>query len=116
MQKNQKIILGIFSFWPLIWSWGGGFAILISLSNENSFLFRHFSLFFTIQFLTILLLFGLIYRYISDIRKNATLDKDASTKWIAGLILAHIVAVPIYWYLHIWKNPNNTQKAVEILK
>jgi hypothetical protein len=117
LNKSAKIVLGILTFLPL----------LFLISTLGFFVFNFFSVFFSQEpempmmlfsylsyvlpylFLIILLALGLFVFYIVHIIRNASLDTEKRILWIVVVFFAYGVALPIYWYIHIWKN--NAAKA-----
>jgi len=119
LNKSAKIVLGILTFLPL----------LFLISTLGFFVFNFFSVFFSQEpempmmlfsylsyvlpylFLMILLALGLFVFYIVHIIRNSSLDTEKRILWIVVVFFAHGVALPIYWYIHIWKN--NAAKATK---
>lgn len=112
LNKPAKIVLGILTFLPL----------LFAISILGFVIFNFFSMFFSQEpvmpmmlfsylsyvlphlFIIILLALGLLVFYIVHIIQNSFLDSEKRILWIVVVFLAYAVAIPIYWYIHIWKN------------
>jgi hypothetical protein len=56
---------------------------------------------------TAFLLVALIAIYIRDIFKTNRVDKDKKALWAVCIFLGNMVAIPIYWFLYIWKEPKS---------
>ena len=56
-----------------------------------------------IHLLTIALTLGLLVVYIIDVFKNKKVKNDIKALWAIILILGNVIAMPIYWYLYIWR-------------
>ncbi|WP_322574280.1 hypothetical protein [Fodinibius sp.] len=67
-------------------------------------LFSYLSYILPYVFPIILLALGLFVFYIVHIIRNPILDTEKRILWIAVVFLAYGIAIPIYWYIHIWKN------------
>jgi hypothetical protein len=61
-------------------------------------------LFFS-HFATMIFMVGLIGFYISYIFKSPRVDKDKKALWAVVIFLGNMIAMPIFWYLYIWKDP-----------
>jgi hypothetical protein len=59
---------------------------------------------FILQFLTILLIFGLIAFYLVHIFKTDRVSQDKKALWAVVICLGNAFAMPIYWYLYIWRD------------
>lgn len=46
--------------------------------------------------------------YISNVFRNRTVARDQRVLWIVLLLFGHIAVFPFYWYLHIWKDVEET--------
>ncbi|MDH3493757.1 MAG: hypothetical protein OEM82_09425 [Acidobacteriota bacterium] len=105
MTKFRKKLLGILTAWPFAYMFlfflfvlaaivlapgGDGFAVL-------------FALVLPIHFLTILLIIGLQIFYLIDVFKNDRVKKDHKVVWVIALFLGGLFAMPVYWYMNIWK-------------
>jgi hypothetical protein len=54
--------------------------------------------------------------YIVNVFKNDRVDKDKKVLWAIVLFMGSMIAMPIYWYLYIWKSePVSTVSAREQL-
>ncbi|NGP88374.1 hypothetical protein [Fodinibius halophilus] len=110
MRKPVQIILGVLTFLPFIIilaaiGFGVYKALDIFLSPEgvNPFLlFAYFG--YAIQFLLFYSLFYLalgIY-YLIHIIRNPLFDTEKKGLWIVVIIALNGLAMPAYWYMHIW--------------
>lgn len=117
MKKPIKIILGIATLWPILYM-----AIFFVFIFSQVFLFSMkeapslsgpptgFFIIFGLHFLTMLWIFALLIIYILNVFKNERVAKDKKALWAVVLFLGHMVAMPIYWYLYIWREP---KEAIE---
>ena len=108
MSKTAKLLLGLATFWP------AAYMILFFVFIFSAILFgggavegsgppTAFVLIFALHLFTMLVITGLTIFYIVNVFKNARVDKDKKALWAVVLFLGNIVAMPIYWYLYIWK-------------
>jgi hypothetical protein len=55
--------------------------------------------------ITMLWVMGLTVFYIVDVFRNELVVKDQKALWAVVIFLGSFVAMPIYWYLYIWREP-----------
>jgi hypothetical protein len=100
--RPYKVILGLATL--LLWV---GIAYLVSTgftpvdSGTDPSLRRWMNCLFVTTGMFIVLL--PIYIVHVETNKNLTLLKQMT--WVALLLFGSILAMPIYWYLHIWRMP-----------
>ncbi len=52
---------------------------------------------------TIFYIFGLLVFYIYNLFKNENVKSDQKVLWALVLFMGNMMAMPIYWYLYIWR-------------
>ena len=112
MQKPAKVALGIATLWPII------YMFLFSAFFFSAFLFGPaepgtgagmppaFAVIFGLHLLTMLFILALTVFYIVDIFRNDRVEKDKKALWAIVIFMGNAIAMPIYWYLYIWKEPS----------
>lgn len=112
MSGKGKVVLGILTVWPIVYS--VSFIIFVFSQIIMSFSGSGFSkggpagppavffVLFILHFLTMLLTFALIIIYIRDVFRNERVPKEKRVLWTVVLLLGHVAAMPIYWYIYIW--------------
>ena len=55
-------------------------------------------------FLGMLLLLVTLSVFIADVFKNNKVKKDLKAVWVIILLMGNLIAMPIYWYLYIWRD------------
>lgn len=120
LNKSSKIVLGVLTFLPLLVAVSFlGFIVINFLSVFFSqepvmpmMLFSYLSYIIPYIFPIFLLALGLFVFYIVHIIKNPLLDTEKRILWTVVVFLAYGVAIPTYWYIHVWKNtPSKVNKA-----
>ena len=112
MSKYKKIILGIFTFWPIVYMvifflfFLQSFFMAFSKKVHPNFSGIVFFIIFGLHFLTIILVVFLLIIYIINVFKNKKISPDMKTFWAVVLLLGNFIAMPIYWYLYIFKEQN----------
>jgi hypothetical protein len=111
MNRQNKIILGVASLWPLLWLYllfafafltffvilllGGDYA---AVSPWVFVLIAPFHILTIVDILILLLIYGL-----DLVKRDAeTLDIEKKVLWGAALLLAPPFAMPAYWYFYVW--------------
>ena len=109
MTKSTKIFLGIATLWPFLYSIVF-FIFFISLflfmpesGGEESGPPFAFVVLIALHLFTMVWIVGLTVFYIVNIFKNDRVDKDKKVLWAVVIFMGSIIAMPIYWYLYIWK-------------
>ena len=54
-------------------------------------------------------MFALLFIYIKNVFKNERISQDKKALWVVVLFFGNFIAMPIYWYLYIWKEPKQGQ-------
>ena len=112
MQKPAKIALGVASLWPLIYMFlFVGFFLLAAMfgpgpAEPGSNVHPAFVLFVGVHLLTMVLIMTLTIFYIVNIFRNERVEKDKKALWAVVIFFGNAIAMPIYWYLYIWKEAN----------
>ena len=62
-----------------------------------------FMLIIPLHLLTMLLIMALTVFYMVNVFRNDLVDKDKKVLWGVVLFMGNMIAMPIYWYLYIWR-------------
>ena len=62
-----------------------------------------FKIILPLHILTMLEMFTLLAIYIIHLFKTDHVASDKKTLWAIVIFMGNILAMPIYWYLYIWK-------------
>jgi hypothetical protein len=116
MQKTSKILLGVATVAPFVLMIVMFFVIFSMVSSTfpsaragrfvsgNDFS-SVFGAIFTLQLLLWLLTVGLTIFYIVNVFRNDRVAKDKKALWAVVLFMGSLLAMPVYWYLYIWREP-----------
>ena len=109
MSKGRKITLAIFTAWPFLY-------MILFMSTIFGMMFSDFSggghssgpptimiIIFPLHFITMIEIFVLLAIYIIHVFKTDRVPQDKKALWAVVLFLGNMIAMPIYWYLYIWK-------------
>ena len=109
MQKPAKVVLGALSLWPIVYMFLFiGFFFLAVLAGPGpaepgSGPNPAWALFIGVHLLTMVLILALEVFYIVDIFRNNRVEGDKKALWAIVIFFGNAIAMPIYWYLYIWK-------------
>jgi uncharacterized membrane protein len=116
MSRPVKIVLLLATLWPLLYMFIF-FGVFVSMfflmaraqggphtaaGNEPPVWF--FSL-FALHLLTMLWSMALTAIYIVNVFKNERVEKDKKALWAVVIFFGNVIAMPVYWYLYIWREP-----------
>ncbi len=115
MKRYKKILLGLATFWPLIYLivflvffmfLFYSFAISSQTnSSANNNLDNIFLLIFPLHLITMIWIFALLIVYVIIIFRNERLVGDKQLLWIIIIFVGGILTMPFYWYIYVWKEP-----------
>ena len=107
MKQLLKLLLGLVSLWPI------AYLLLFFVVIFATEFFMPGSgqpgpppliaLILPLHFLTMLVVLALLVFYIVNVFKNDQVEKDKKALWAIVLFMGSMIAMPVYWYLYIWK-------------
>jgi hypothetical protein len=109
MKKSNKILLGLATLWPFV------YMVIFFVAIGSLFIFMPeqgeveqgppgiFLIIFPLHLLTMLWIMGLTIFYIVNVFRNDRVDKDKKVLWAVVIFMGNMIAMPIYWYLYIWR-------------
>ena len=109
MKKTTKILLLIGTLWPVVYMFvfmGFFFFEFMTIQNQPSGgPPTGFFIFFGLHLFTMMWMMALTVIYIVNIFRNERVTQDKKALWAVVIFLGNMIAMPIYWYLYIWKEP-----------
>ena len=109
MSRGKAIALAVFTAWPLLYM-VLFFCMIFAMimldfqgSGHKSGPPTIFWIIFPLHFLTIVEIFVLLVIYIRDVFRNDRVPKDKKSLWAVVLFCGNMIAMPVYWYLYIWR-------------
>lgn len=119
MTKGKAIVLGIFSIWPIVYMVFFMFSIFammfLSISHppaQNSGPPLLFLIIFPLHFLTIIEIFVLLAIYMIFLFKTDYVKQDQKALWAVVLFMGNTLAMPVFWYIYVWKNIQSEQDGL----
>ena len=112
MQKPAKVVLGVATLWPIVYVFlfmAFFFSAIFfgpGPAEPGSGVQPLMALFVGVHLLTMALILGLTIFYIVNIFRNERVEKDKKALWAIVIFMGSAIAMPIYWYLYIWKEAN----------
>ena len=109
MTNNKKLILGVFTIFPaayLLFFFGFIFIQLIFSAPGSSQSLDGFAILAIVHGINMLFIPVLLFIYIKNVFNNPRISSDKRTMWTIVILMGNIFAMPIYWYLNIWKSEN----------
>jgi hypothetical protein len=113
MSKTVKILLGIATLWPIMYMFLF-LAFFLYMFTTFAVAAHHphaagppdmYFLIFPVHILTIFWIFALTAIYVVNIFKNDRVSKETKALWAVVIFLGNMLAMPVYWYLFIWREP-----------
>lgn len=118
INRNQSILIGIFTFlpfilFPIILFQIFGFVINMVAANEYgepeaSDVLMRISSFIIPIILVGLLSLGLLIFYIIHAAMNKKIESIEQIMWILLFVFFGIIVFPIYWFIRIWNTSKNS--------
>jgi ATP-dependent Zn protease len=73
-----------------------------------------FIVLFVVHMFTILLIMALMAFYIVQVVRTDRLDQTMKILWTVLICMVGMGAMPVYWYLYIWREPANAAPAATL--
>ena len=111
--KPVAILIGLATAWPIFYIFIFFAVIFGSFMRGTSprapgGTFESFQVLMIAHFGTMLVMAGLLTFYIVHVFKNPALAGDRRVLWAVVLFLGNFIAMPIYWFLFVWREaPRN---------
>lgn len=110
MGKLSKIVFGMATLIPLIYVLCFFLLLFFHLTNivggipERNILVENFDVLFVAHLAAMVWILALTILYIVHIAKHPSVKSEMRVVWIVAVLMANVFAMPIYWYLHIWRD------------
>ncbi len=102
--RPVRLLLGLATLWPLLY-----FIVFVYYALRAVFFSPMGTsdlptTFFVLHLVTMVVTLGLLVTYILDTFRNDRVAKDMKALWAVVLFMGSIFAMPIYWYLYVWRD------------
>jgi len=104
MSKNKALLLAGLTLWPylfLLFGWLLDLSGLLASTGSQPPV--AFILFLLVMALTALLVPALVIFYLVYLLTRPALSLDRKLVWAALLVIGHVLIMPLFWYLFLWK-------------
>ena len=104
MKRGAAILLAIATVLPVVYM----FYFFTAIGPPNGHMTSEesraqFDLLFRLHLSTMALMFGLLLIYIVYLFKTEHVPKDKKALWAVVLFMGNIFAMPVFWFLYVWK-------------
>ncbi|MBX3451657.1 MAG: hypothetical protein KF777_19000 [Planctomycetaceae bacterium] len=101
--QTVAALIGFLTCVPLSYLFFFMAIILIEVLGSEPMSRSSFMLLFVVHVLIIVLVWCLIGFYIYFLFKSDFVKQDQKALWAVVLFLGNMLAMPVFWYLYIWK-------------
>lgn len=114
MNRRKAVVLGVLTAWPFFYMILFMCMVLgmmmSGLSGERTSSEPPIILLIIVplHLLTMLEMFALLVIYIVHVFKTDRISQEQKALWAVVLFLGSMIAMPVYWYLYIWKKPKTS--------
>jgi hypothetical protein len=126
LSKPVKVLLGIGSLWPMIYifvfAFGFGLFFFLAAAQGSTghmdgaeppaAVIAAMVLFLAMHIGTIFPVWGMLVFFIIHLVQTIRVPNDQKALWAVILFLGAMIAMPVYWYMYIWREPSPPREAV----
>lgn len=104
MNRGAAILLAIATVLPIVYMFYffTAFGSMDGQMTQEEMQVK-FDLLFRLHLGTMALMVGLLVIYIAYLFKTENVPKDKKVLWAVVLFLGNILAMPVFWFLYVWK-------------
>lgn len=106
MTRTKALQIGALTLWPVVYAWSLAaiFGYLVFVVHKGPadvpVLFKTV---WVIHFLTMGEIALLLIYFVTHLLKIEDISRNKKAAWAVALVFVNIAAMPVYWYLNIWK-------------
>jgi len=113
MSKGAKVLLGVLAFAPILYVFAFTGIIMTTFGNPGGGLLadpKAFAVLFAVHGSVMLLIMGqLVFYVVHALTKNPSFtDGTQKAVWALILFMGNMLAIPIYFMIHIWPDREMT--------
>jgi hypothetical protein len=107
--RFATVLISVLTVWPLIYLclfigfMTYSFTAAHSTANQDTAVPALFAYVFVLHLLTMLLIFVLMTIYIVHVFRTDLIPNDKKVLWVVVIFFGSFIAMPIYWYLYMWR-------------
>ena len=109
MRKPTKLLLAFITLLPLAYAIFLFTALFLHIANliigipERNIFLELFDTLFILHLGMMLWIVVLTIVYVLHIARNSRLKNEMKAVWVAAVCMGNVFAMPVYWYLQIWR-------------
>ena len=108
MSRGKAITLAVFTAWPIVYvvlfmCMMFGTVMSAFWGGRSSGPGVAFGIIFPLHLLTMVEIAALLVIYIVYLFRTSRIEQDKKVLWAVVLFLGSIIAMPVFWYLYMWK-------------
>ena len=118
MSRPLKIVIGLATIWPalILVTYGIIYFAITYLAtylntNYNFPITNIMEIIMLITLITKICIIGLLIFYFVHLLINNYVKWMAKILWIGSFIFTFPISMPIYWYLYIWREPQDLKST-----
>ena len=93
---------------PIAYGFAFNFFIFLAIATERYPSFESFAPLMLVHSAIVLLVMGLLAFYLWFLFDTDRIAADKKPLWAVVLFLGNVIAMPVFWYIHIWKPTDST--------
>ena len=113
LSKASKIALLVATFLPVLYMvlFVANIAFMSAAGPGQNPVFDNFGIFMALHLCVMLLMFALMTFYIVFLFKTDRVRNDMKAVWAVAIFMGSFVAMPVFWFLHIWPSAESSDIA-----
>ena len=110
LSRPMKLFVLLFTVLPLVYMVFFMASAFSSVAGQHtdSIIFDNFEFFMVVHLTVMLVMFALLVFYIVFLFKTDRVKPEMKALWGVVLFLGSFVAMPIFWFLYIWPESQNS--------
>ena len=110
LSKPSKILVLVATFAPPVYmiAFFASFFLSFGKPGNASPIFDNFGLFMAIHLCVMLLTFALLAFYIVFLFKTERVKPEQKVLWAVVLFFGGPIAMPIFWFVHVWPSTHES--------
>ena len=113
LSRPIQLLVGAATLLPIV------YMVYFFVAMSSSIATRHggpddFDLLFRLHLGTMLLIFALLIFYIVYLFRTTRVSQDKKALWAVVLFMGNMFAMPVFWFLYVWRDPTPEAKSVDL--
>jgi hypothetical protein len=110
LSKPTKLLVLLLTILPVIYMvlFFVNIGLTLNSSTKDDLIFKHFGIFMAVHLCVMALMMALLVFYVVFLFKTSRVRPDLKALWAVVLFFGGPIAMPIFWYLYVWKEREPT--------